>query len=241
MPRRQRWWARCSVGEQQLVEIAKALSLHTRILIMDEPTSALSVERGPAAARDHPPPRRRGRGGGLHLASDGGDLRALPPVTVLRDGALVGTVPIAQTSRAGLIRMMAGRDVQEFFHRGEPEAADASGTARRPPGAVGARSVAGQPAADGDAAAPGRRRRPRHRGRRGGGPRRADGRRPHRAAGNPVRRARRGLRRRDPGRRQAGQDRLAAAPPSGPGWRWSPRTASATGWCWAPRSRAISP
>ena len=110
------------VGEQQLVEIAKALSLRTRILIMDEPTSALSVSE---ALRLHGIIKK--------LAAEGVAIvyishrmeeifEICDAVTVLRDGAFVGTVPIAETSRAGLIRMMAGRDVQEFFHRGDPDA-----------------------------------------------------------------------------------------------------------------------
>ena len=43
-------------------------------------------------------------------------------VTVLRGGALAGTVPVAETRR-GLIQLMAGRDIQEFFARGEAAAA----------------------------------------------------------------------------------------------------------------------
>ena len=111
------------VGEQQLVEIAKALSLHTRILIMDEPTSALSVAE---AERLHAIIRRlAGEGVAIvyisHRMEEIFELCGV--VTVLRDGALVGTVPIASTSRAELIRMMAGREVQEFFHRGDVDAA----------------------------------------------------------------------------------------------------------------------
>ena len=110
------------IGEQQLVEIAKALSLHIRILIMDEPTSALSVgeaERLQAIIR-----RLAGEGVAIVYISHRMEeiFEIARAVTVLRDGALVGTVPVAQTSRADLIRMMAGRDVQEFFHRGEPGA-----------------------------------------------------------------------------------------------------------------------
>ncbi|MFO1071433.1 MAG: sugar ABC transporter ATP-binding protein [Geminicoccaceae bacterium] len=110
------------VGEQQLVEIAKALSLRTRILIMDEPTSALSVSE---AERLHGIIKKlAGEGVAIvYISHRMEEIFALcDAVTVLRDGALVGTVPIAETSRAGLIRMMAGRDVQEFFRRGEAEA-----------------------------------------------------------------------------------------------------------------------
>ena len=114
------------VGEQQLVEIAKALSLRTRVLIMDEPTSALSAaeaERLQAIVR-----RLAGEGVGIVYISHRMEeiFELARTVTVLRDGALVGSVPVAETSRAGLIRMMAGRDVQEFFRRGEADAGGAT-------------------------------------------------------------------------------------------------------------------
>ena len=111
------------VGEQQLVEIAKALSLEARLLIMDEPTSALSVgdvERLHAIIR-----RLAGAGVAIvyisHRMEEIFDLAET--VTVLRDGALAGTMKVAETSRRGLIRLMAGRDIQEFFARGEAGAA----------------------------------------------------------------------------------------------------------------------
>ena len=119
------------VGEQQLVEIAKALSLEARLLIMDEPTSALSVgdvERLHAIIR-----RLAGAGVAIvyisHRIEEIFDLAER--VTVLRDGALAGTVPVAETTRRGLIRLMAGRDIQEFFARGEA-AAQAPDAPERP-------------------------------------------------------------------------------------------------------------
>ena len=96
---------------------------------MDEPTSALSVSE---ALRLHDIIRRlAGEGVAVVYISHRMEeiFELCHAVTVLRDGALVGTVPIGQTSRAGLIRMMAGRDVQEFFHRGEPQATDGVGHA----------------------------------------------------------------------------------------------------------------
>ena len=91
--------------------------------------------RGASAARDHAPAGRRGRRDRLHLAPDGGDLRALADrVTVLRDGVLAGNSPVGETSRRELIRMMAGREVQEFFDRGAATAAvtPKAGTDRPP-------------------------------------------------------------------------------------------------------------
>lgn len=103
------------VGEQQLVEIAKALSLQSRILIMDEPTSALSQSETEALFRVV-----------RSLAASGVAViyithrieevfRVADRVMVLRDGAVVGTLPAAETSPRELIRLMIGRDVQEFF------------------------------------------------------------------------------------------------------------------------------
>jgi ribose transport system ATP-binding protein len=99
------------VGEQQLVEIAKALSLDARILIMDEPTSALSssecetlfkVVRQLAAA-----------GVGIIYTSHRLDevMALADRVTVLRDGRRVLSAPISEMSRDRIISAMVGRDV----------------------------------------------------------------------------------------------------------------------------------
>ena len=107
------------IAEQQLIEIAKALSLNARILIMDEPTSALAdseVQRLFQVIH-----QLSARGVAIIYISH--RLEELPEiahtVTVLRDGELIGTHPLAQCSRSDLIRMMVGRPLQEFFPREE--------------------------------------------------------------------------------------------------------------------------
>ena len=67
-----------SIADQQIVEIAKALSLDARVIVMDEPTAALSAtEVGPAVRRG-PHAQVRRRGGPVHLAPPGGGVRDLP-------------------------------------------------------------------------------------------------------------------------------------------------------------------
>lgn len=103
--------AELRVGEQQLVEIAKALSLDARILIMDEPTSALSasecvtlfkVVRQLAAA-----------GVAVIFTSHRIDevVALANRITVLRDGRHVLTAPIERLSPSAIISAMVGRDV----------------------------------------------------------------------------------------------------------------------------------
>lgn len=101
-----------SLAQQQLVAIARALSMRCRILLMDEPTSALSqdaTERLSALI--------------AQLKSDGVSIvyvshkmeeifRLCDRVTVLRDGESIGTHEIAATNRAAVIRMMVGREVK---------------------------------------------------------------------------------------------------------------------------------
>jgi ribose transport system ATP-binding protein len=102
------------VAQQQMIEIAKALSGEVRVLIMDEPTASLSgqeTERLFELVRE-----LAGRGVGVIFISH--HLEEVPEigsrVTVLRDGATVGEVP-ATTSRAELVRLMVGRTVDAQY------------------------------------------------------------------------------------------------------------------------------
>ncbi|MBV9490167.1 MAG: sugar ABC transporter ATP-binding protein [Verrucomicrobia bacterium] len=109
------------IGEQQLVEIGKALVANARILIMDEPTSALSVNE---AERLFQVIRRLARDGVaiVYISHRIEEVFALADlVTVLRDGKRVGTLPAAQANRREIIRLMVGRELQEWFVA--PEAA----------------------------------------------------------------------------------------------------------------------
>ncbi|MGK9231778.1 sugar ABC transporter ATP-binding protein [Inquilinus limosus] len=100
-----------SVAEQQMVEIARALSMDSRLIVMDEPTSALSaaeVERLMAiirALRDH--------GIAVIYVTHRLDevMAVCDRITVLRDGRLVGSAEVASVTVDDIIRMMVGRDL----------------------------------------------------------------------------------------------------------------------------------
>ena len=98
------------IGEQQLVEIAKALSMSARILIMDEPTSALS----PAECQRLFKIIKQLAGAGVavvYISHRIDEVMLLADrVTVFRDGAHVLTEPIAVLSRDAIIRAMVGRE-----------------------------------------------------------------------------------------------------------------------------------
>lgn len=104
------------VARQQLVEVAKALSLDARILILDEPTAALTGAESTAlfAVMDE----LKARGVGMVFISHHLDeiSRVGDTVVVLRDGHAVAEVP-ATTSEEALIRLMVGRELDEQFPR----------------------------------------------------------------------------------------------------------------------------
>lgn len=114
-----------SIADQQIIEIAKAISLDASVLIMDEPTAALSgveVDRLFAVARS-----LRDEGRAILFISHRFDevFDLCDTVTVMRDGAYVATTPISATTVDDLVRQMVGRDVTELFPKqpaevGEP-------------------------------------------------------------------------------------------------------------------------
>ena len=106
-----------SVAHQQLVEIARALSTQARILVLDEPTSALSEAETEAlfAALS----RLRSQGVGMIYISHRLEeiARLADRVTVLRDGESIGTQSTAHLDHAQLIRWMVGRDIKDHVQR----------------------------------------------------------------------------------------------------------------------------
>ncbi|MGI9105427.1 MAG: xylose ABC transporter ATP-binding protein [Pyrinomonadaceae bacterium] len=103
------------IGQQQLVEIAKALSQETRILVLDEPTAALTdaeVETLFGILND-----LRARGVGMIYISHKLDevFRMSDRITVLRDGRTVGTEAASALTEATVIARMVGREVGDIF------------------------------------------------------------------------------------------------------------------------------
>ena len=109
--------ARLGIGEKQLVEIVKALAKDSRILILDEPTAALAeheVRVLLAILRDL---RQHGLAC-IYISHRLDEVFALADrITVLRDGASIGTWETAATSRGEVIRNMVGREIGELFPR----------------------------------------------------------------------------------------------------------------------------
>jgi ribose transport system ATP-binding protein len=109
--------SRLTTGQRQAVEITRALARDARIIVMDEPTAALT---GPETARLLEIVRGLARRGiGVILVSHRLDeiFAVADRVVVLRDGANVGTRPVAGLDRAALIGMMVGRTLAEEYPR----------------------------------------------------------------------------------------------------------------------------
>jgi ribose transport system ATP-binding protein len=103
-----------SVGQQQLVEIAKALSLKARIIVMDEPSATLTspeVSRLFAIIRD-----LKAEHGIIYISHRLDEIFEIADrVTVLRDGLRVATRPVDEVTREELIEMMVGRQLDQEF------------------------------------------------------------------------------------------------------------------------------
>jgi rhamnose transport system ATP-binding protein len=113
-----------SIADQQIIEIAKAISLDASLLIMDEPTAALSgveVERLFAVARS-----LRDEGRALVFISHRFDevFALCDQITVMRDGEYVSTDAVSETSVPEIVSRMVGREVAELFPKTPAEVGD---------------------------------------------------------------------------------------------------------------------
>jgi len=99
------------IGQQQLVEIAKALAINARILIMDEPTSSLSS--GESRTLFDVIHALRARGVSVvYISHRLGEISALADrVVVLRDGRVAGHLTRDEATHAAMVRLMVGRDL----------------------------------------------------------------------------------------------------------------------------------
>jgi len=113
-----------SIAQQQMIEIARAFSLNARILIMDEPTSSLTLNEVADLFRLV----RRLRDEGTAIIFISHRLEELfelaDRVTVLRDGYYVGTHPLSEVTRDDLIRLMVGRTISNLFPKQAVPAGD---------------------------------------------------------------------------------------------------------------------
>lgn len=104
-----------SIAEQQVVEIAKALAVDARILVMDEPTAALDD----ANARRLLELVRRLRDQGvaiIYVSHRMPEIAAIADrVTVMKDGARAATAPIAEMPTGRIVRLMVGRELSDFY------------------------------------------------------------------------------------------------------------------------------
>ena len=109
--------ARLSLGQQQMVEIAKALTIDAQVLIFDEPTSSLSNAEAEALFQLINELRQRGVGI-VYISHRLAEISRLADrVVVLRDGENAGNLAKDQISHANMVKLMIGRDVSKFYQR----------------------------------------------------------------------------------------------------------------------------
>lgn len=104
-----------SVAQQQIVEIAKAISQNARVLIMDEPSAALAMAEADALLEIVR--RLKKQGVTILYISHRMDevFKIAERITVMRDGCYVATVDAGTTERKDVIALMVGRELKETF------------------------------------------------------------------------------------------------------------------------------
>ena len=114
-----------SVGSQQLVEIARALAIGCRVLVLDEPTSSLTQQDVDRLFEIIGRLKKQGKAI-VYISHFIEEVkRVADRVTVLRDGRVVGTSEIQTISTDEIVAMMVGRQVDELYPRSSRRAGEA--------------------------------------------------------------------------------------------------------------------
>jgi len=104
-----------TVSQQQLVEVAKALAFNADLLIMDEPSSAISIKETVLLFRIIEALKREGKGI-IYISHRLEEIFEIADrITVLKDGRLVGTVRTGDVTKVEVVNMMVGRSFEEVF------------------------------------------------------------------------------------------------------------------------------
>ena len=107
--------AKLSMAQQQMVEIAKALSLNARILIMDEPTSSLTLTETGRLLEVVKELRAQGVGI-IYISHRLGEVQEIADrAVVMRDGANAGELARNEINRDNMVGLMVGRDIKSFY------------------------------------------------------------------------------------------------------------------------------
>lgn len=108
-----------TLGKQQLVEIAKALSTDAKVIIMDEPTSSLSLRESERLFEVILDLREKGVSV-IYISHRLGEVKELADrVVVFRDGENAGMLEQNEVDHDAMVHMMVGRDVSQFYQRTE--------------------------------------------------------------------------------------------------------------------------
>ncbi|MCD3464444.1 sugar ABC transporter ATP-binding protein [Streptococcus equi subsp. zooepidemicus] len=104
-----------SVGQQQMIEIAKSLLSEVSLLVMDEPTAALTDRETESLFQMIASLKKEGVGI-VYISHRMEEIfRVTDLITVMRDGIVVDTKPTAETNPAELVKKMVGRDIDDYY------------------------------------------------------------------------------------------------------------------------------
>ena len=113
-----------TIAQQQMVEIVKAISYHSKILVMDEPTSSISDKEVAFLFKTMRDLTAKGVGI-IYISHKMSELEEIcDRVTIMRDGQYVGTKVVKETTKDDLIAMMVGRELTNYYTRDYLEAGE---------------------------------------------------------------------------------------------------------------------